>query len=121
MHNMQKIRRSYTDMHVGPEVVETFLEDLTENMVIALPNTCVQTAGLQPNINDKHKPKELVSWRRYYQQELAGRFTKPLLLQWVGRMRQLQRLVLAETIKQATEPQGVRRSFLEVHLTPFSI
>jgi hypothetical protein len=52
---------SFADLHVRPEAVESFLEGLTDNMVVALPNTCVQAAGLEPNINDKHRPKELVS------------------------------------------------------------
>jgi hypothetical protein len=50
--------------HVRREHVEEFLDGLTETMVVALPSSCVQAAGLAPNINDKHRPKELVGARR---------------------------------------------------------
>ena len=46
--------------HVRREHVEEFLDGLTETMVVALPSSCVQSAGLAPNINDKHRPKDLV-------------------------------------------------------------
>jgi hypothetical protein len=62
---------SFADLHVRPEAVESFLDGLTDNMVVALPSTCVQAAGLEPNINDKHRPKELVGARA------AGRRARP--------------------------------------------
>jgi hypothetical protein len=48
------------DLHVRRETVDGFLEGITETMVVALPSACVQAAGLAPNMNDKHRPKELV-------------------------------------------------------------
>jgi hypothetical protein len=65
--------------HVGPEVVGQVLQSLagvfavafcqffcnivcsqTGNTMVCLPSTCLAEVGLEPNINDKHKPKELV-------------------------------------------------------------
>ncbi len=52
--------QSRKGVHLRPEEVEDFLDGLTDHMVVVLPSTCVQAAGLEPNINDKHQPKELV-------------------------------------------------------------
>jgi hypothetical protein len=46
--------------HISPEEVEEVLAGLAGNMVVALPSTCCQDLGLDPNISDKQRPKEMV-------------------------------------------------------------
>ena len=46
--------------HVSSVDVNSALNGLLENAVVALPESCVQSSGIQPNISDKNKPKKLV-------------------------------------------------------------
>lgn len=36
------------------------------------------------------------------------------VMQWIGRLKHLNRLVSASALQQAVQPQEVRRSFLQV-------
>lgn len=96
------------------------LSGLADNTVIVLPRTCCEAAGLAPNINDKAQPKTLV---RELPFPLLLTFSGMLicelticwaLLQWIGRLKHLNRLLSATSLQQAVQPQEVRRSFLQV-------
>lgn len=46
--------------HVTNKEVQGAVSGLLENTVVVLPETCVLSAGLEPNINDKNQHKKLV-------------------------------------------------------------
>lgn len=50
--------------HVTNKEVQGAVSGLLENTIVVLPETCVLSAGLDPNINDKNKHKRLVSARQ---------------------------------------------------------
>uniref|UniRef100_A0A061SFV3 Uncharacterized protein n=1 Tax=Tetraselmis sp. GSL018 TaxID=582737 RepID=A0A061SFV3_9CHLO len=59
LHSWKKKKKKLRWVHVTSEEVNTALSGLLENTVVVLPESCVQAGGIQPNINDKNKPKKL--------------------------------------------------------------
>lgn len=82
------------DTTINNKDVEELLNQLTDNMVLLLPHSCVLEAGLKPNINDKHQPKLL----------------------WIGRLRHLREYMRRRVQHQVAMPQESRRSFMQAAL-----
>lgn len=125
--------------HVTAQDVNSALSGLLENTVVVLPESCVQAGGIQPNINDKNKPKRLVrtclqptkghgsrverrAWihlshtrNRLWpssMRKLSPR-RSPLPVQWLGRLRYLRYLLTASMLEEADNPEEVRRAMLQ--------
>eukprot|EP00873_Tetraselmis_striata_P002904 jgi/Tetstr1/423168/TSEL_013936.t1 len=77
--------------HVTNKEVQGAVSGLLENTVVVLPETCVLSAGLEPNINDKNQHKKL----------------------WLGRLKQLPYLLTAKMLEGAENPDEMRRTVLQ--------
>ena len=115
--------------HVSSVEVNSALDGLLENTVVALPESCVQASGIQPNISDKNKPKKLVrtdaitkpiAIRHAPQFIRCPTDTAPshgphyLSLQWLGRLRYLRYLLTASLLEDVDNPEEVRKTMLQV-------
>eukprot|EP00951_Prasinocladus_malaysianus_P046693 scaffold647876_cov36-Prasinocladus_malaysianus.AAC.1 len=101
---VKKKKKKLRWAHVTSTEVNSALAGLLENTIVVLPESCVQASGIQPNINDKNKPKKLVSKFSFIQetQPIEGLATTSYLM-YVTKIFKIVSAWLVSTVAGAAE------------------